>query len=245
VLGVAGILLGILTLVWQDFNTWQQIEPLGAIPHRDILADIFAAIEIIGGVAIQWRRAARAGAVALGGVFTVFALLWVPRILAHPLTYDPWGNFFEQSSQVAGCLIVFDAGRKQKLARSAYLLFAICVISFMLEQLLNLSATASFVPKWIPPGQMFWSVVTTMAFAAAALALLTGRYALWASRLLTAMIIGFGLLAWLPRLADPHQLFNWAGNAVNLSIAAAAWVVADFLSESADGSRSIAKTTAA
>jgi len=102
----------------------------------------------------------------------------------------------------------------------------------MLEQLFYLSATADFVPKWIPPGQMFWAITTTIAFALAAIALLSGRSALLASRLLTAMVIGFGLLVWLPApFADPHKLINWAGNAENLSIAGAAWIVTDFLSQ--------------
>lgn len=62
--------------------------------------------------------------------------------------------------------------------------------------------------------------------------LLSGGSALLASRLLTAMIIGFGLLVWLPApFADPHKLINWAGNAQNLAIAGAAWIVADFLTQ--------------
>jgi hypothetical protein len=48
------------------------------------------------------------------------------------------------------------------------------------------------------------------------------------------MIIGFGLLIWLPApfvnfLPDSHT--NWGGNAENLAIAGAAWIVADFLSQ--------------
>ena len=52
-----------------------------------------------------------------------------------------------------------------------------------------------------------------------------------ASRLLTAMIIGFQFLIWLPKpFADPHHLISWAGNAQNLAIAGAAWIVTDYLS---------------
>lgn len=236
VLGVAAIFLGVITLVWHDFNGWQQIDALGQGPQRAILAEIVGAIEIVAGLAVQWPRTTRAGAIALAGVFSFFALLWIPRIMATPLVYDPWGNFFEESSQVAGALMVYaTVGRaradwKPGLARFAYFLFAICVVSFMLEQLLSLSATASFVPKWIPPGQMFWAILTTIAFGLAALALFAGRQARLAASLTTAMIIGFGLLVWLPTLfANTHQLFNWAGNGVNLAIAGAAWVVADSL----------------
>jgi hypothetical protein len=79
---------------------------------------------------------------------------------------------------------------------------------------------------------MFWAVTTTIGFALAAIALLSGRSALLASRFLKAMIIGFGLLVWLPApFADPHQLINWAGNAQNLAITGAAWIVTDFLSQ--------------
>jgi uncharacterized membrane protein YphA (DoxX/SURF4 family) len=111
------------------------------------------------------------------------------------------------------------------------------VVSFTLEQLIYLSGTAGFVPKWIPGGQMFWAIATTIAFALAAIALLSGRYALPASRLLTVMLVGFGLLVWLPApFADPHQLLNWAGNAQNLAITGAAWIVADFLAENRSAS---------
>jgi len=238
VLGLAAILFGIVTLVWHDFNNWQQIQALGNVPHREILAYIAAAIELLGGLAIQWTRTARAGAVALGSIFFVFALLWVPHIVAEPRVYDRWGNLFEQFSQVAGALIVYatlgrsDSERAPRAARIGYILFGICVVSFTLEQLFYLSATADFVPKWIPPGQMFWAIMTTIAFALAAIALLSGRSALLASRLLTAMLIGFGLLVWLPApFADPHKLINWAGNAENLAITGAAWIVTDFLSQ--------------
>ena len=105
-------------------------------------------------------------------------------------------------------------------------------VSFTLEQLVYLSGTAEFVPRWIPPGQMFWAITTTIAFALAAIALLSRHSALLASRLLIAMVIGFQFLVWLPApFADPHKLINWAGNAENLSIAGAAWIVADFLGQ--------------
>ena len=203
-----------------------------------MLVYLAVAIELFGGISILRARTSRAGALALGAIYLVFALLWLPHIVATPRVYDPWGNFFEQFSIVSGALIVYgsvsrsDPARAARLARIGYICFGICVISFTLEQLVYLSGTAQFVPKWIPPGQMFWAITTTIALALAAIALLSGRAALLASRLLTVMLIGFGLLVWLPRpFADPHQLINWAGNAQNLAITGAAWIVADFLSQ--------------
>jgi uncharacterized membrane protein YphA (DoxX/SURF4 family) len=238
VYGLAAFLFGIITVVWHDFNNWQQIRALGNVPHREILIYIAAAIEIFGGLAIQWTKTARAGALALGSLYLIFALLWVPHIVAEPRVFDRWGNFFEQFSLVSGAMIVYgsfsqrDSQPPSTAARLGYIFFGICVVSFTLEQLVYLSGTVSFVPKWIPPGQMFWAIVTTIAFALAAIALLSGRSALLAARSTTAMLIGFGLLVWLPApFADPHKMINWAGNAQNLAITGAAWIVADFLSQ--------------
>jgi uncharacterized membrane protein YphA (DoxX/SURF4 family) len=234
VYGLAAVLFGLIAVVWHSFNApWQQIQALGNFPHPEVLIYIAALLELFGGIAIQWRKTARAGAVALAINFFAFALLWVPRIAAEPLVYDRWGNFFEQFSIVSGALIVYaSCVRSPKLARTGCIFFGICVISFTLEQLFYIHGTAEFVPKWIPPGQMFWAVVTTIAFVLAAIALLTGYLALLASRLLTAMIVAFGLLIWLPApFADPHKLINWAGNAQNLAIAGASWIVMDYLSE--------------
>ena len=236
VFGLAAIAFGVIAFVWRDFNSpWQQIRVLGIVPHREILVYIAAAIFLFGGISIQCPKAARFGALALGAVYLFFALMWVPFIAAEPRTYDRWGNFFEQFSLVSGALIVYATftasnSKSLRLARIGYLCFAICVVSFTLEQVFYLSATASFVPKWIPPGQMFWAIATTIFFALAAISLFSRRHALLASRLLTAMLIGFGLLVWLPApFADPHKLISWAGNAQNLAITGAAWIVADYL----------------
>ncbi|MGA7754398.1 MAG: hypothetical protein WCB05_16300 [Candidatus Sulfotelmatobacter sp.] len=244
--GLAAIGFGVITVVWHDFNTWQQIRVLGDVPHREILVYLAAAIELFGGIAIQWRRTARIGALALGTTYLIFALLWVPYIVATPRVYDPWGNFFEQFSLASGALIVYstvgqnDSARLPRAALVGYFCFGICVVSFTLEQLIYLAGTAAFVPKWIPPGQKFWAITTTIALGLAAIALLSRRSNLLASRLLTVMLIGFGLLVWLPApFADPHALFNWAGNVQNLAITGAAWIVADFLSQNRSASSAI------
>jgi uncharacterized membrane protein YphA (DoxX/SURF4 family) len=230
VYGLAAIGSGVCALVWRDFST------LADVPHHRILTYIAAVIEILGGLAVQWSRTTRSGAIALAAIYFTFALLAVPLIFEHPLVYNNFGNFFEQLSLASGAVILYACSgrvataRMAQLAQIGYYAFAICVISFALEQLFYLSATASLVPKWIPPGQMFWAIATTAAFAVAVLALLTGIMSRLASQLTTAMILGFGLLAWLPMLfADPHSFVNWSESTETLAIAGSAWIVADFL----------------
>ncbi len=228
--GLATIGSGICALAWHSFDA------LAGVPHRGIITYIVATIEILAGAAVLWPRTARAGAVALGAIYFTFALLGIPLIIEHPLVYNNFGNFFEQFSFVSGAVILYACSgpiapaRTTRLAQIGYYSFGICVVSFALEQFFYLSATASLVPKWIPPGQMFWAMTTTAAFALAAIALLTGFMARLASQLTTAMLMGFGLLVWLPALfANPHSFVNWSEGLETLAIAASAWIVADFL----------------
>ncbi|HEX4020406.1 MAG TPA: hypothetical protein VHX63_04615 [Acidobacteriaceae bacterium] len=230
--GAGAIALGVVGLVWGDFATnWQRVQ--GNVPHRQVLAYIAAVYELFGGVAILWRRTARAGAAMLTILYFIFALLWVPRIIGSPQVYDVWGNFFEEFSLVIAGAVVYASfaprdsawtGRASQISR----LYGICVISFALEHLFYISGTASFVPKWIPPGQLFWAIATAVFFLLAAAAILSGILDALASRLLTAMIVSFEVLVWVPKLfTSPHEHFMWAGNAVCVAMAGAAWVVAD------------------
>jgi hypothetical protein len=233
--GVAAIGFGLVALTWHDFNEWQQLHTLWSSPAGHALVYLAATLEIVGGVAIQLAKTARAGAGLLIIVYLFFAARWVPLIIAGPQHYEGWGNLCEQLSLVSGVLILYasasgGAGWSSRLSKTGYYLFGVCVVSFTLEQFVFLDATAGFVPKWIPPGQMFWAVTTTIALALGAVAILSGYLALMASRLLTVMFVLFGLLIWVPRLlTDPHQHINWGANAQNFAIAAAAWIVADFL----------------
>jgi hypothetical protein len=224
---VAALAFGLITLAWHDYNGWHQ--------PRYIVHAAAAAL-IFGGAAIQFRRTAKTGAVVLGAVYLIFALLCVPGIVARPQIYNSWGNFFEQFSLVSGAAIVYarlsSAWPPEPLNRIGRVLLGICTVSFTLEQAIYLHATASLVPKWLPPSQMFWAVTTTILFALAAVALLTNRMALLATRLLTMMLVLFGLLVWVPLLlSDPHNHTNWSENAETFAIAGAAWILADLLGE--------------
>jgi uncharacterized membrane protein YphA (DoxX/SURF4 family) len=225
---VAAVAFGLITLVWHDYNGWHQ--------PRYLVYTAAAAL-IFGGAAMQLGRTAKTGAIVLGAVYLVFALQCVPGIVAAPRIYNSWGNFFEQFSLVAGAAIVYarwsSAWSRETLNRIGRILLGLCAASFTLEQAFYLRATAGLVPKWLPPSQMFWAVTTTVLFALAAVALLTNRMALLAARLLTMMLMLFGLLVWVPLLlADPHSHTNWSETTETFAIAGTAWILADLLGES-------------
>jgi uncharacterized membrane protein YphA (DoxX/SURF4 family) len=93
-----------------------------------------------------------------------------------------------------------------------------------------IAETAHMVPAWIPPGQQFWAWATGVFHLCAGVAILSGVLAAPASRLYTVMLLGFGAFVWAPALfAHPGNHIIWCGNAINLALAAAAWVFADSL----------------
>jgi hypothetical protein len=162
------------------------------------------------------------------------ALLCLPEIVFRPRVCDSWGNFVEQFSLLARAVIAYASlsfvWSRETLNRIGRILLGICIVSFALKQAFYLDATANFVPKWIPPTQMFWAVSTTVLFAA--VALLTNRMALLATRLLTLMLVLFGLIVWVPLvLSDPYSCTNCSEITETFAIAGATWILADLLGE--------------
>ena len=206
VFGVATLGSGVVALAWHDYNGWHQ-------PRY--LVDAAAVVMILGGAAVQFRLTAKAGAAVLGAVYLVFALQCVPAIVSTPKIYNSWGDFFEQFSLFTGAAIAYaglsSAWSRETVQRVGRIFLGMCSASFALEQAFYLQPTVSLVPKWIPPDQMFWAVATTIFFALAAVALLTNRMALLAARLLTLMLVMFGLIVWVPLvIAGPRSHTNWS-----------------------------------
>ncbi len=78
---------------------------------------------------------------------------------------------------------------------------------------------------------MFWAILTTIAFALAALAILINRQARVAICLMTLMLVLFGVLVWVPRLiAHPEVHLNWSEFGLTFLITGAVWMVADLRS---------------
>ena len=66
-----------------------------------------ALIEVAAGLALLWRRTARASALLLTALYCVFTLLWVPKIFENLRNFDPIGNFFEEFSIMAAGAVLY------------------------------------------------------------------------------------------------------------------------------------------
>jgi uncharacterized membrane protein YphA (DoxX/SURF4 family) len=233
VYGLAAIAFGIIGLVWGDFATvWQPVA--ATVPHRAALAYLVAVCLLLAGSAMQWRRTAQAGAVVLTILYFIFALLWLPRVIGYPRMIGTWLGFAEELALAVAGLVAFaslaprDTAWGVRVGHAGCFLFGLCVITFGLAHFMAPVETAGMVPKWIPPGQHFWAVATGVAHVCAGVAILSGILAVVAARMLTLMLVVFGALVWVPLLLGaPRGHMTWAGNAINLAMVGAAWVVAD------------------
>jgi uncharacterized membrane protein len=238
VYAAGAIFLGLLGLASGDFATsWQNVGP--NVPLRTILAYLTAVIELAAGLALLWSRTSRVAALTLAGVYSVFTIVWVPKYLENLHNFDPLGNVFEEFSLVVAGAVLFasfssadsPAGRQESVFARLY---GFSAISFGIGHIYYMPNLLGGIPKWLPPSQMFWFYVTTVGFFLAAASILTDVMSPLASRLITAEILGFEFLYWIPRLlSGSHRQVMWAGNAINIALAGAAWVVADSIGRAA------------
>ncbi len=175
VFGVSAVFFGAIAWLWHDSATWQNIHHIWSLPLGAVLGDGLMAAQIAGGIGIQNSRTARPASVALSVVYLCFALACVPDIVATQNVYEKYGgSFFLFLSLFFAAVALYAAeepngGRRLAFGHLARIGLGVCAISFALEQGLLLRATANAVPTWIPAGQMFWAVLTTVAFALAAI----------------------------------------------------------------------------
>jgi len=235
--GAAAVLFGVIALMWHDADTWQNLQHIWGLPFGISIGGCLMAAQIAGGIGVLYPRTARLASVVLCIVYLCFSLACVPDIIAASNIYERYGgSFFLFFSLLCGTIALYattepDGARAQVFGRLARRGLGVCAISFTLGQALLLRETAHLVPKWIPPNQMFWAILTTIAFALAAIAILTNRRARLALCLMTLMLAVFGVLVWVPHLiAHPRAHFNWSECVLTFLVTGAAWMVADLRS---------------
>ena len=236
VYGLGIVALALVCLAWGGFDPGQPVPK--DFPGRSALAYAAAAFMLVAGAAVEWRRTAAWAGAALAAYYALIVVVLMNGrvLLAHYAEYGSYSGAAEQLAIAAGGLIVYaasagiDAARAARLVRLGQLVFGVCALLFGGAHFFYMNMTAPLVPKWLPPGQVFWAYATGVGHIAAGLAILSGVQARLAAILLTAMYASFTLLVHAPMLlADPSSHGIWAENAENLALIGVAWVVADSL----------------
>ena len=243
VYGLSSAAVGVMDLIWGGFDpAHQPIQAFGDhIPGSQILAYITAIWMIVGGAAILWRRSARAGGAALAVIYFVFAIFWLPRFFTAPhylgfripvLVGVSAGFGIELIAFAGGALIYASlATRSSSWPRTILItrwIFGLCSIIFGVNHLDAVADNLGYVPKWMPFGGAFWTILTGICFVLAGLAVLSGIQDFLAARLLALLFFAFNVFALPPFIfAHPKEHAAWGGNAINLAFVGASWIFAD------------------
>jgi hypothetical protein len=233
VFGASAVLFGVIALTWHDVQTWQNLSRIWRLPLGAFIGGCLMIAQIAGGLGLPFPRIMRVASIVLGVVYGLFSLVCLSGVAVAPGTFDEYDSFFEQFALLCGAIAVYAAcdantARAAALGRAARLGFALSTISFTVAQIIYFHPTVDLVPTWIPPNQTFWAILTTIAFGLAAVAMLVNRRAQLAAGLMTAMLLIFGVVVWVPRLvAHPDAHLNWSEFALTVLIAGAAWMVAE------------------
>jgi uncharacterized membrane protein len=243
--GIATFLTGVLDIVWGDFDTSHQpIQALGKQVAGDHMLAYIAGVWLaVAGIAIVWRSTARIGAVLSGAIYLVFALLWIPRLIAivHVFGFRigaivfGLGGIGAQVLCMAPAAFIYattgteDQAWTKRASIAGRWMLGVPPILFALGHLINLSVYARIVPHWIP-FPTFWAAVTGIAFLLAGSAIVSGIQDVLAARLLALMLLLFEATVEIPPVfARVHSLPAWGGAVYNVTAIGACWIFARFV----------------
>lgn len=241
-LAVTMIGLGLQGLIQGEFPpTWSGVPK--SLPAREALAYLCAIVSLVTGTGLLWRRTAvRASRVLLAYFLVWLVLFRVSRIVLEPSALVSWWASGDTAVMVAGVWalrvrLAGDGGGRRtsivsgdsglRIARASY---GLGLIPFGVAHFVNLSATASLVPTWLP-WHVAWATLTGIAFVAAGIAVLTGVYARTAATLSALQLGLFTLLVWVPVVVTGPSAFQWSEFVDSWALTAGAWVVADSYAE--------------
>ncbi|HEV3152696.1 MAG TPA: hypothetical protein VGZ02_02715 [Candidatus Baltobacteraceae bacterium] len=250
--GAANIAMGVLNLVWGDFDpAHQPVQALSdRIPGQSGYAYLTGALLVAGGAAMVSRsRWAAWGALVLAVVNLAVAVFWLPRLytaphylgVTVPVVTGVLGGAFRQAIIVCAALLAYATLASDRLTRSEALtgvarwVFGLGSIDFGLVHLTSVAVNAPYVPVWMPFGRDFWVFLTGAAFILAGIAIIVRLFDVTAARLLGLMLLVFSAFTLLPNLtANVHDLGSWGGNVHEFVLVGSAWIFSEWLAEHAN-----------
>jgi uncharacterized membrane protein YphA (DoxX/SURF4 family) len=216
---LATFLLGAVGIWFHEFALQWQAVPAGIPMHRP-LAYLSGVLLVVGGGAILSRRYERAGALLLAAFYGLWVVAFhLPNAFAGFRHIGAWNAPAEITYLAMGAvaLLAAHAGQMRRtLALVARVLAGVSAAVFGFAHFNYIDFTATMVPAWIPPSQVFWAWATGAGHLAAGVALLTGIQARLAITLHAVMMASFVLFVHIPRvLGSPGKHEEWIMLAVS------------------------------
>ena len=226
--GLGAILLGAVGIWFHDFA--MQWQPVPAdFPLRMQFAIVTGLLLILGGGETLSGKWAHGGAALLAGIYGLWVLiLHVPLILIKPADLGTWNGVAEIVLMISGAIALYAGARglRSRFATPVCVVTGLCALVFGATHIKYVQFTATMVPAWIPPNQIFWAYATGIVHVVAGLSLLSGIRSQLGATVLAVMMGVFVILVHIPRVvASPGEQLEWIMLGVALSLSGAAWLV--------------------
>jgi len=225
---LGAILLGAVGIWFHDFAMQWQPVPEG-LPFRTAFAIVTGLLLILGGGETLSGKWAHGGAALLAGIYGLWVLiLHVPLILIKPADLGTWNGVAEIVLMISGAIALYAGARglRSRFATPVCVVTGLCALVFGATHIKYVQFTATMVPAWIPPNQIFWAYATGIVHVVAGLSLLSGIRSQLGATVLAVMMGVFVILVHIPRVvASPGEQLEWIMLGVALSLSGAAWLV--------------------
>ena len=171
--GLGAILLGAVGIWFHDFA--MQWQPVPAdFPLRMQFAIVTGLLLILGGGETLSGKWAHGGAALLAAIYGLWVLiLHAPLIVTKPTDLGTWNGVAEIVLMIAGAVALYAGmrGKRGRLATAVCLVTGFCALVFGATHFKYVEFTATMVPTWIPPNQIFWAYATGIVHVATGLSL--------------------------------------------------------------------------
>jgi uncharacterized membrane protein YphA (DoxX/SURF4 family) len=226
---LATLLLGAVGIWFHEFALQWQAVPAG-IPMRTTLAYVSGALLVAGGGAILWGKYERAGALLLACFYGLWVVAFhLPNAFKGFMHIGAWNAPAEITYLTMGAvalLSVHAAQMRRTLALVARVLAGASAVVFGCAHFNYIDFTATFVPAWIPPSQVFWAWATGAGHLAAGISLIIGYQARLAVTLHAVMMASFVLFVHIPRvIGSPEKHEEWIMVAVSGALTGSALLI--------------------
>jgi uncharacterized membrane protein len=226
--GLGAILLGVAGIWFHDFAMQWQPVPTD-FPLRMQLAIVTGLLLILGGSETLSGKWAHGGAALLAAIYGLWVvILHLPLVVRKPADLGTWNGVAEILFMICGALALYAGARgpRGRLNTLLCVVAGLCALVFGATHFKYAQFTATMVPAWIPPNQIFWAYATGTVHVAAGLSLVSGIRSELGATVLAVMMAAFVLLVHIPRVhASPGEQLEWIMLGVALSLSGAAWLV--------------------
>jgi uncharacterized membrane protein len=249
--------MGALVLAYGDFAMgWQPVAPW--FPARTALAYASGVLMVACGAGLFFRSTTAWALRIVLPYLVIWQMLKFPALVVAPKIEGVYLGFGELAILLAGGWTLFArlggvSGTRfawaggERAVRIARYYFAVWIIPIGLSHMLYLKPTMDLIPPWLP-GKMFWAYLTGIGQIASGLGVLFGvlpRIAAWAEAFQISL---YALLIWVPAIlmgnrnlgpsfAHADRRLSFTAFLISWIIAAAAWSVAQNVSDKTQSSK--------